>query len=78
MRNIILALAAMAVLATTPVSAQARQSWHHRHHTWHHRYHAPAFSFRFGPVYAKDCRVTRTKRVRPNGTVVIRRIRRCY
>jgi len=77
MRSILFGLATTAALAiATPASAQ---HWHHGwHHAWRHGPHF-GFSFRLGGPYAyAPCRIIRTKRVRPNGTVIIRRVRRCY
>jgi hypothetical protein len=76
MRNVFVALAALACLAvSTPASAQ---HWgHHRHHGF---WGGPHFGLSIGvPVapYAYACDTLRVRHVTPRGHVVYRYIRRC-
>ena len=74
MRNIAFGVAAAATVALVmPASAQERH-WN-RHHGWHD---GPRVGVSVGRAYARDCRVIRSKTVRPNGTVVVRRVKRCH
>jgi hypothetical protein len=73
MTRIVICLAAMTILANTaPALAQVieedvvvRDGWRPwRHHVW-------------DPGWRAECRVVTERRIRPDGTTVIRRIRRC-
>jgi hypothetical protein len=71
MKATLIGLAALSLIAVvTPASAQ---DWHDG---WRHRHH-PGVSVHVGRAYARDCAVKVTRTVRPNGTVVTRRVRRC-
>jgi hypothetical protein len=79
MRKIALSLLALAGAAfAMPATAQP---WHGHHHGWRHN-HGPSFGIYFGapgPVYGRAyCKRERIVRVRPNGTRVVRWVRRCY
>jgi Ni/Co efflux regulator RcnB len=87
MRNITLALAAVAAMAlATPASAQDRD--YDRHNEWRHgdrdhgrhegwRRHRSGVSIEVGRAYARDCSVRVSKTIRSNGTVITRRVKSC-
>ena len=75
MRTMFVGLAALAAVAVaTPAGAQDRD-W--RHDGWRHHHRAPHVTISAGRSYARECTVRRSKTVRGNGTVVVRRSRVC-